>query len=98
MSTLFGCAAGGVTVLFVWKLHPSGGVWSLSRIINGCLAGILLVIQKPEVETYTWYFLFRNGGRLRGLRRLLPVGGLFDFRCRRTDLHLGLLALGPAAN
>ena len=35
-----GCGSGGITVLFVWKFHPAGGKWSLSKIINGCLAGM----------------------------------------------------------
>jgi Amt family ammonium transporter len=37
------CGSGGITVLFVWKFHPTGGKWSLSKIINGCLAGMVSV-------------------------------------------------------
>ena len=37
------CSSGGMTVLFVWKFHPAGGKWSLSRIINGCLAGMVSI-------------------------------------------------------
>lgn len=29
--------------MIVWKLHPAGGKWSLSRIINGCLAGMVSI-------------------------------------------------------
>ena len=38
-----GCGSGGITVLFVWKFHPTGGKWSLSKIINGCLAGMVSI-------------------------------------------------------
>ena len=38
-----GCGSGGITVLFLWKFNPAGGKWSLSKIINGCLAGMVSV-------------------------------------------------------
>ena len=43
-STLLGCATGGITVLSIWKIHPLGeGKWSLSRMLNGCIAGMVSV-------------------------------------------------------
>ena len=40
VATLMACAAGGVTVLVMWKFIPgTGGDWSLCKMINGCLAG-----------------------------------------------------------
>ena len=43
LSTLSACSSGGITVLFIWKFHPAGGKWSVSRIINGCLSGMVCV-------------------------------------------------------
>ena len=48
-----GCASGGITVLFTWKFHPIGRVWSLSRIINGCLAGMVAVCAGCN-KYYPW--------------------------------------------
>ena len=53
LSTLVGCASGGITVLFTWKFHPIGGKWSLSRIINGCLAGMVAVCAGCN-KYYPW--------------------------------------------
>ncbi|TRY72346.1 hypothetical protein TCAL_08163 [Tigriopus californicus] len=39
MSTLISCGTGGAMVLFLYKFL-GGGTWSLTKIINGCLAGI----------------------------------------------------------
>ena len=39
MSTLVACGTGGSTVLLIYKF-VIGGHWSLSQIINGCLAGL----------------------------------------------------------
>ena len=39
LATLVACGTGGSTVLLLYKL-VIGGSWSLSQIINGCLAGM----------------------------------------------------------
>ena len=39
LSTLVACGTGGSTVLVLYKFVV-GGHWSLSQIINGCLAGL----------------------------------------------------------
>lgn len=45
VATLMACGAGGVTVMMIWKFIPGGGgAWSLSKTINGCLAGRALLI------------------------------------------------------
>lgn len=44
ISTLVACGTSGIVVLLIWKVHPSGdGKWSLGKIINGCLAGMVSV-------------------------------------------------------
>lgn len=53
LSTLVACSSGGITVLFIWKFHPNGGKWSLSRIINGCLAGMVSVCAGCDLY-YPW--------------------------------------------
>ena len=48
VATLMACGAGGVTVLLTWKFIPGGGgEWSLSKTINGCLAGKNVAIRYP---------------------------------------------------
>eukprot|EP00094_Tigriopus_californicus_P008470 TCALIF_08163-PA protein Name:"Similar to amt-1 Putative ammonium transporter 1 (Caenorhabditis elegans)" AED:0.13 eAED:0.21 QI:0/0.33/0.14/0.85/1/1/7/0/450 len=42
MSTLISCGTGGAMVLFLYKFL-GGGTWSLTKIINGCLAGMVSV-------------------------------------------------------
>ena len=42
VSTLVSCAGGGTVVLFVYKMF-GGGTWSLARVINGCLTGMVSV-------------------------------------------------------
>ena len=40
VATLLACGAGGVTVMMMWKFIPGvGGEWSLTKTINGCIAG-----------------------------------------------------------
>ena len=39
-ATLVACGTGGSTVLLLYKFVV-GGTWSLSQIINGCLAGMV---------------------------------------------------------
>ncbi len=41
VSTLVSCATGGAVVLIEYKLL--GGTWSLARIVNGCLTGMVSV-------------------------------------------------------
>ena len=46
VATLMACGAGGVTVLMMWKFIPGGaGEWSLTKTINGCIAGKKFVIS-----------------------------------------------------
>ena len=42
VNTLVGCCTAGMVVLFVNKLLP-GGKWSIVKLINGCLAGMVSV-------------------------------------------------------
>ena len=61
VATLMACAAGGVTVLVMWKFITGrylqdiyqGGDWSLCKMINGCLAGnnFLLVYRFNYILT-----------------------------------------------
>ena len=41
LATLVACGTGGSTVLILYKF-VIGGSWSLSQIINGCLAGLFV--------------------------------------------------------
>lgn len=53
VATVVGCASSGLVVLIVWKFYHKGGVWSLTKIINGCLAGMVSVCAGCH-EYYPW--------------------------------------------
>ena len=54
VSTLIACAVSGIVVLAVWKFNPGGDrVWSLTKIVNGCLAGMVSVCAACNLY-YPW--------------------------------------------
>ena len=58
------CAAGGVTVLVLWKFIPgASGDWSMCKLINGCLAGnnfLLVYGLNYIIDLYYTYSLLHN--------------------------------------
>ncbi|XP_023348852.1 putative ammonium transporter 1 [Eurytemora carolleeae] len=52
LTTLIACCIGGGVVLFIYKLHPDG-VWSLSKMINGSLVGMVSICAGAD-RYYPW--------------------------------------------
>eukprot|EP00095_Tigriopus_kingsejongensis_P012176 maker-scaffold2514_size14919-snap-gene-0.4 protein:Tk12176 transcript:maker-scaffold2514_size14919-snap-gene-0.4-mRNA-1 annotation:"predicted protein" len=52
MSTLVSCGTGGAMVLLLYKFF-GGGTWSLAKIINGCLSGMVSVAGGCD-SYYPW--------------------------------------------
>ena len=76
------CGTGGATVLMVYKMVV-GGTWSLSQIINGCLAG--------TVDTHTHHEIRRVLESTQQLGMVCVCSGC-DFYHPLTAAMLGSIA------